>query len=201
MNNISYYERTIKHAQQYEIDKLKLIDFYQLKNKKNYEYNVIQKKIFFGKENTINKIDKKKKYSDYLVFRQLLQKEYDIEDIKLELENTKETINYSKNLREEFYRYFKLTKDDIENTPQTQNYESYKIKENSNKEIKNDYCIDDFLKKCSLLKKKEKLIEEIENKTKFQIFSDLEKASDKYYASNININQLNLQYFEQKKKF
>jgi hypothetical protein len=51
------------------------------------------------------------------------------------------------------------------------------------------------------LKKKEKLIEEIENKTKFQIFSDLEKASDKYYASNININQLNLQYFEQKKKF
>ena len=200
MNNISYYERTIKHAQQYEIDKLKLIDFYQLKNKKNYEYNVIQKKIFFGKENTINKIDKKKKYSDYLVFRQLLQKEYDIEDIKLELENTKETINYSKNLREEFYRYFKLTKDDIENTPQTQNYESNKIKENSNKEIKNDYCIDDFLKKCSLLKKKEKLIEEIENKTKFQIFSDLEKASDKYYASNININQLNLQYFEQKKK-
>jgi hypothetical protein len=167
MNNISYYERTIKHAQQYEIDKLKLIDFYQLKNKKNYEYNVIQKKIFFGKENTINKIDKKKKYSEYLIFRQLLQKEYDIEDIKYELENAKEIVNYSKNIREEFYRYFKLRKDEI-NTISQQNLEIINNNIGDFNDDMNNLFIDDFLKKCSLLKKKEKFNEEIEKKVNFK---------------------------------
>ena len=60
--------------------------------------------------------------------------------------------------------------------------------------------IDDFLKKCSLLKKKEKSNEEIEKKSKFQIYSDLEKESDEYNAAFINLNKLNLQYYEQKQK-
>jgi hypothetical protein len=64
----------------------------------------------------------------------------------------------------------------------------------------NNLFIDDFLKKCSLLKKKEKFNEEIEKKSKFQIYSDLEKESDKYNASFVNLNKLNLQYYEQKQK-
>jgi hypothetical protein len=52
------FEKTIKLAQQYKIDKKKLIDFYQIKKKDKYKYNIIQKKIFFRRENTINKIDK-----------------------------------------------------------------------------------------------------------------------------------------------
>ena len=73
--------------------KKKLIYFYQIKKKIN-KYNIIQKLIFFRRGNTINKIDKKKNYSEYLIFRQLLQKEYDIADIKFELENPKEIVNY-----------------------------------------------------------------------------------------------------------
>ena len=50
------------------------------------------------------------------------------------------------------------------------------------------------------MKKKEKFNEEIEKKSKFQIYSDLEKESDKYNASFVNLNKLNLQYYEQKQK-
>ena len=198
-NNTLIFEKTIKHAQQYKIDKKKLIEFYQIKKKDKYKYNIIQKKIFFGRENTINKIDKKKKYSEYLIFRQLLQKEYDIEDIKYELENAKEILNYSRNIREDFYRYFKLRKDEINIIPQ----QNLDIINNNVQNVNNDMnnlFIDDFLKKCSLLKKKEKFNEEIEKKSKFQIYSDLEKESDKYNASFVNLNKLNLQYYEQKQK-
>ena len=198
-NNSFFLEKTIKIAQQYKIDKKKLIDFYQIKKKDKYKYNIIQKKIFFGRENTINKIDKRKKYSEYLIFRQLLQKEYDIEEIKFELENAKEIVNYSKNIREDFYRYFKLRKDEINIIPQ-QNLDIINNNvENVNNDM-NNLFIDDFLKKCSLLKKKEKFNEEIEKKSKFQIYSDLEKESDKYNASFVNLNKLNLQYYEQKQK-
>ena len=198
-NNTLIFEKTIKHAQQYKIDKKKLIEFYQIKKKDKYKYNIIQKKIFFGRENTINKIDKRKKYSEYLIFRQLLQKEYDIEDIKYELENAKEILNYSRNIREDFYRYFKLRKDEINIIPQ-QNLDIINNNvENVNNDM-NNLFIDDFLKKCSLLKKKEKFNEEIEKKSKFQIYSDLEKESDKYNASFVNLNKLNLQYYEQKQK-
>ena len=198
-NNSFFLEKTIKIAQQYKIDKKKLADFYQKKKKDKYQYNIIQKKIFFGRENTINKIDKRKKYSEYLIFRQLLQKEYDIEDIKYELENAKEILNYSRNIREDFYRYFKLRKDEINIIPQ-QNLDIINNNvENVNNDM-NNLFIDDFLKKCSLLKKKEKFNEEIEKKSKFQIYSDLEKESDKYNASFVNLNKLNLQYYEQKQK-
>ena len=198
-NNTLIFEKTIKHAQQYKIDKKKLIEFYQIKKKDKYKYNIIQKKIFFGRENTINKIDKKKKYSEYLIFRQLLQKEYDIEDIKYELENAKEIVNYSKNIREEFYRYFKLRKDEI-NTISQQNLEIINNNIGDFNDDMNNLFIDDFLKKCSLLKKKEKFNEEIEKKSKFQIYSDLEKESDEYNAEFVNLNKLNLQYYEQKQK-
>ena len=57
-DNSLTFEKTIKLAQQYKIDKKKLIDFYQIKKKDKYKYNIIQKKIFFRRENTINKIDK-----------------------------------------------------------------------------------------------------------------------------------------------
>ena len=198
-NNSFFLEKTIKIAQQYKIDKKKLAEFYKKKKKDKYQYNIIQKKIFFGRENTINKIDKRKKYSEYLIFRQLLQKEYDIEDIKYELENAKEILNYSRNIREDFYRYFKLRKDEINIIPQ----QNLDIINNNVQNVNNDMnnlFIDDFLKKCSLLKKKEKFNEEIEKKSKFQIYSDLEKESDKYNASFVNLNKLNLQYYEQKQK-
>ena len=154
-DNSLTFEKTIKLAQQYKIDKKKLIDFYQIKKKDKYKYNIIQKKIFFRRENTINKIDKQKKYAEYLIFRQLLQKEYDIEDIKFELENAKEIENYSKNIREDFYRYFKLRKDEI-TTMSQQDLEIINNNIGNLNQDMNILFIDDFLKKCSLLKKKEK---------------------------------------------
>ena len=52
----------IIEAQKYEFDKKQIHDFYGLKKKEEFQYNIIQKKIIFAKENTINKINKKLKY-------------------------------------------------------------------------------------------------------------------------------------------
>ena len=115
----------IIEAQKYEFDKKQIHDFYGLKKKEEFQYNIIQKKIIFAKENTINKINKKLKYSNYLVFRSLLQSEYDLEDMKEEMENGLQIINYSKNLRNDLYKYFNIDQSEINKTSNLINDNSF----------------------------------------------------------------------------
>jgi len=150
-------EKTIKEAQKYEFDKKQIFDYYGIKKKEKPVYNVVQKKIIFAKENTINKIDKKLKYSNYLIFRSLLQSEFDFEDMKEEMENGLEMINYSKNIRNYLYRHFNIDKNEIYNTISKLNNKNYinSFSENKKININSFLLVDDFLKNCRLLKMKE----------------------------------------------
>ncbi len=186
----------IIEAQKYEFDKKQINDFYGFKKKVEFQYNIIQKKIIFAKENTINKINKKLKYSNYLVFRSLLQSEYDLEDMKEEMENGLQIINYSKNLRNDLYKYFNIDQSEINKTSNLNN----SFLKNKKSNINNILLIDDFLKKCKLLKIKENIDIDQNLKTNFQIFSNLDKPSDEFSANSLNFKKLNINYFKQKQK-
>ena len=200
MDKKSFIEANkIIEAQNYEFDKKQIHDFYGIKKKDIFQYNVIQKKIIFAKENTINKINKKLKYSNYLVFRSLLQSEYDLEDMKEEMENGLQIINYSKNLRNDLYKYFNIDQSEIYNKTINLINDS-SIFKNKQNNINNNLLIDDFLKKCKLLKIKENINLDQNLKTNFQIFSNLDKPSDEFSANSLNFNKLNIRYFKQKQK-
>ena len=92
-------EKTIIEAQKYELDKEPIKKFYGIKEKIENDYNIIEKKIIFSKENSITKIDKKLKFSHFQTFRSLLLSEFNLEEMKEEFENANQLITYSQNLR------------------------------------------------------------------------------------------------------
>ena len=106
-------EKHIFDAQKYEIDEKQIYDFYKIIPKQEPAYNVIKKQVAFGKDISFKHIDKNKKYSNYSTFRELLQKEIDIEDIKSDIEETKLLMNLSENTRYKFYSYFRLDRADF----------------------------------------------------------------------------------------
>ena len=100
-------EKHIFDAQKYEIDEKQIYDFYKIIPKQEPVYNVIKKQVAFGRDIAFKKIDKNKKYSNYIIFRDLMQKELDIEDIKSDIEQAKLLMNLSENTRYKFYSYFR----------------------------------------------------------------------------------------------
>ena len=115
------------------------------------------------------------------------------------MENGLQIINYSKNLRNDLYKYFNIVQSEIYNktTNLVHDNSFFKNKQNN---INNNLLIDDFLKKCKLLKIKENIDIEQNLKTNFQIFSNLDKPSDEFSANSLNFNKLNINYFKQKQK-
>ena len=100
-------------AQKYELDEKQVYDFYKIIPKQEPIYNVIKKQVAFGKDIKYNnKMEKNKKHSNYCLFRELMQKELDIEDIKVDIEQTKLLLNSSENMRNKFYSYFHMDRND-----------------------------------------------------------------------------------------
>ena len=209
-------EKSIIEAQKYEIDKKKIVDFYGLKLKKERVYNVIKKDIAFEKESGFKTIDTNKRYSHYLVFRELLQKEFGIEDIKSDLEQVKLLINVSENTRNEFYRFFQFDKldyilnHDSHNQSQTgtkldgaYTVRNTKSEENTRDKIKSDKFLDinDFIRKCKMLTRKRDLKKDDDILKKFKLFSELNLSSNKFEAMDSyysNKNKLNNKYYLEK---
>ena len=208
-------EKSIIEAQKYEIDKKQIYDFYGIIPKKERKYNVIKKQIAFGKQSAFKNIDPNKKYSNYMVFRALFQKEYDIEDIKSEIEQVKLLVNLSENTRDEFYRFFHFDRADYINNGEGQTPTQIGIgmkgdaiytpknSDESRKRPINDIVlsVNDFIRKCKMLRRKR---EEDDNKdiTKlFKMYSDLNIPSNKFAAMDnfySNKNKLNNKYYLEK---
>ena len=205
-------EKSIIEAQKYEIDKKQLLDFYGKKPKTERKYNVIKKQIAFGKDIAFKKIDPNKKYSNYLVFRELLQKELDIEDIKAEIEQVKLLVNLSENNRDEFYRYFHFDRVDYLHQVEAPTQIGIGMKgdalytknsDDSRKKPMTDILltVNDFIRKCKMLRKKREEDDNNEKAKTFKIFSDLNIPSNKYEAMDSSLgnkNRLNNKYFLQK---
>ena len=207
-------EKSIIEAQKYEIDKKQIYDFYGIIPKKERVYNVIKKQIAFGKDST-GKIDKNKKYSNYLVFREIFQKEYDIEDVKSEIEQVKLLINLSENTRDEFYRFFQFDRVDYINNDESQTPTQIgvgmkgdaifttKNSDESRKLPKKDLVlsVNDFIRKCKMLRRKrdENINDDIIKN--FKVYSDLNIPSNKFDAIDSIFskkNKLNDKYFKEK---
>ena len=208
-------EKSIIEAQKYEIDKKQIYDFYGLIPKKERVYNVIKKQIAFGKHSAFKNIDPNKKYSNYMVFRELLQKQYDIEDIKSEIEEVKLLVNFSENTRDDFYRFFHFDRADYIHNAEGQTptqigigmkgdaIYSPKNSDESRKRPINDIflSVNDFIRKCKMMRRKR---EEDDNKDKtkvFKMYSDLNMPSNKFAAMDSyysNKNKLNNKYYLEK---
>ena len=200
-------EKSIVEAQKYEIDKKQIYDFYGIIPKKERVYNVIKKQIAFGKENSFSKIkiEHSKLYSNYLVFREILQKEIDNNEIKYEMEEVKALINLSENTRDEFYRYFHLDRADAllygdTITPLFNDTKSKNIKYNKPEKIT---TVSDFIKKCKMLRRKRDGDDGEDKGLAFKVFSDYNIPSNKFEAMDNVIgkkNKLNIKYYHQKQK-
>lgn len=193
-------EKTIIEAQKYELDKQQIMKFYGIKEKLYTEYNVVQKKIIFSKESSVSKIDKKLKYSNYQTFRQLLLSEYNLEEMKEEFEKANELIQYSEKLRGEMVRYFGFGYDRFDDT--STNYTDTSSNEPKKKlktMIQTVMFADDFLKRCRLLKLKQRKEKE-PIQTGFKLFSDLDKPSDPFSMHNIRDEKLFTKFLHQKEK-
>lgn len=202
-------EKSIIEAQKYEIDKKQIYDFYGKKPKTERKYNVIKKQIAFGRDIAFKKIDPNKKYSNYSVFRELLQKEIDIEDIKAEIEQAKLLVNLSENNRDEFYQYFHFDRVDylIQGESPTQigigmkgDALYTKNSDDSRKKQMTDIVltVNDFIRKCKMLRKKREEDDNNEKAKTFKIFSDLNIPSNKFEAMDSSLgnkNRLNNKYF------
>ena len=209
-------EKSIIEAQKYEIDKKQIYDFYGITPKKERKYNVIKKQIAFGKDSAFKKIDKNKKYSNYLVFRELLQKEYDIEDIKSEIEQVKLLINLSENTRDEFYRFFQFDRADYnihngETTTPTKigigmKGDAINTDRNADDNRKRQMgdivlSVNDFIRKCKMLRRKRDEDENNDKSKVFKVYSDLNIPSNKFACMNhyySNKNKLNNKYYLEK---
>ena len=197
-------EKHIFDAQKYEIDEKQIYDFYKIIPKQEPVYNVIKKQVAFGRDIAFKKIDKNKKYSNYIIFRDLMQKELDIEDIKSDIEQAKLLMNLSENTRYKFYSYFRLDRADFIKTNETTNkfINIKKKQENLNSNNNEALPMNDFLRKCIMLRRKR---EEDDNKGKsktFTIYSDLNIKSTQFDAMNylINKNKLSEKFYQQKQK-
>ena len=200
-------EKSIVEAQKYEIDKKQIYDFYGIIPKKERIYKVIKKQIAFGKENFFSKIkiEHSKQYSNYLVFREIFQKEIDNNEIKYEMEEIKALINLSENTRDEFYRYFHLDRADAllygdTITPISTDNKSKSIKYKKPEKITS---VSDFIKKCKMLRRKRDGEDEEDKGLAFKVFSDLNIPSNKFEAMDSVIgrkNKLNIKYYQQKQK-
>ena len=197
-------EKHIFDAQKYEIDEKQIYDFYKIIPKQEPVYNVIKKQVAFGRDIAFKKIDKNKKYSNYIIFRDLMQKELDIEDIKSDIEQAKLLMNLSENTRYKFYSYFRLDRADFIKTNETTNkfINIKKKQENLNTNNNEALPMNDFLRKCIMLRRKR---EEDDNKGKsktFTIYSDLNIKSTQFDAMNylINKNKLSEKFYQQKQK-
>ena len=202
-------EKSIIEAQKYEIDKKQIYDFYGKKPKEERVYNVIKKQIAFGKDTSFEKIDKNKKYSNYLVFRENLQKELDIEDIKSEMEQVKLLINLSENTRDEFYHFFHFDRADYINNGEIPTHTQMGIgmkgdpiftTKNSD-ENRQPLSVKDFLRKCTMLRRKREEKDNNDTTKSFKVYSDLNIPSNKYAAMDCLYSKkkkLNEKFFNQK---
>ena len=192
-------EKTIIEAQKYELDKEPIKKFYGIKEKIENDYNIIEKKIIFSKENSITKIDKKLKFSHFQTFRSLLLSEFNLEEMKEEFENANQLITYSQNLRKYIASQLNISSTSFNENLSTQAEEKNQKPKKLKNVIHTVMFADDFLKKCKLLKLKQNPQPPPKEKSTFRIFSDLEKKSD-IYSIKINNKNLNLQFYHQKNK-
>ena len=197
-------EKYMFEPQQYEIDEKQIYDFYKIIPKKEPKYNVIKKQVAFCKDIAFKKIDNNKKFNNYCIFRDYMQKKIDIDDIKSDIEQVKSLINQSENIRNKFYSYFHIDRADIIKTNEYSKFINIRKKKPENNYPINSEALsnNDFLRKCIMLKRKR---EEDDNKEKsktFTLFSDLDIKSNKFNAVNflVNKNKLSEKYYEQKKK-
>ena len=197
-------EKYIFDAQKYEIDEKQIYDFYQIIPKQERVYNVIKKQVAYGKDIAFKQIDKNKKFSNYSIFRQYMQKEVDIEDIKSDIEQAKLLMNLSENTRYKFYSYFRLDRADFIKTNETNNKFINIRKKPEKNNLINDEVLptNDFLRKCIMLRRKREEDDNLEKPKTFTIFSDLNIQSGKFEAMNflVNKNKLSEKYYQQKQK-
>ena len=203
-------EKSIIEAQKYEIDKNQINDFYGRKPKTERVYNVIKKQIAFGKDTSFEKIDKNKKYSNYLVFREIFQKEIDIEDIKLEMDQVKLLINLSENTRDEFYHFFHFDRVDYISNGDTQTRTQIGIgmkgdaiftTKNSDESKDVVSSVKDFIRKCTMLRRKREEDDNNKIAKSFKVYSDLNLQSNKYDAMDSLYSKkkkLNEKFYKQK---
>ena len=199
-------EKYIIDAQQYELDEKQIYDFYSIIPKEIPKYNVIKKQVAFGKDTVHKKLDKNKKFSNYTIFRDLMQKELDIEDIKSDIEQVKLLLNKSENTRYKFYSYFRLDRaDHIKSKDNTNKFINIRTKQGQNiNSIKNNEALpyNDFLRKCIMLRRKREDEDNKEKQKSFTIYSDFDVKSTKFDAINflVNKNKLSEKYYQQKQK-
>ena len=198
-------EKYIIDAQQYELDEKQIYDFYSIIPKEIPKYNVIKKQVAFGKDIAHTKLDKNKKYSNYTIFRDFMQKEIDIEDIKSDIEQVKYLINKSESTRYKFYSYFRMDRADYIKSYDYTKFINIRSKQGQNTNSKkNNEALpnNDFLRKCIMLRRKKDDEDNKERQKTFTLFSDLDVKSTKFDAINflVNKNKLSEKYFEQKQK-
>ena len=196
-------EKHIFDAQNYEIDKKQIYDIYKISPKKENIYNVIKKQVAFGKDIAFKQKSENKKFNNYIVFRDYMQKELDIDDIKSDIEQVKSLINLSENTRYKFYSYFRLDRNDFIKTNETSKFINIKKKpEKMNSINNNPLPKNDFLRKCVMLRRKRDEDDLKEKQKTFTIYSDLNIQSSKFDAINflVNKNKLSEKYYEQKQK-
>ena len=199
-------EKHIFDAQKYEIDEKQIYDFYKIIPKEEPVYNVIKKQIAFGKDIAFQQKDKNKKFSNYNIFRDYMQKELDIEDIKSDIEQVKLLLNKSENTRYKFYSYFKLDRaDHIKSKDNINKFINIRTKQGQNiNTIKNNEALpyNDFLRKCIMLRRKREDEDNKEKQKSFTIYSDFDVKSTKFDAINflVNKNKLSEKYYQQKQK-
>ena len=198
-------EKYIIDAQQYELDEKQIYDFYSIVPKEIPKYNVIKKQVAFGKDTVHKKLDKNKKFSNYTMFRDFMQKEIDIEDIKSDIEQVKLLLNNSENTRYKFYSYFRLDRADHIKQNNYKKFINIRTKQGQNdNKIKNNEALpyNDFLRKCIMLRRKRDDEDNKQKQKTFTIYSDFDVKSTKFDAINflVNKNKLSEKYYQQKQK-
>jgi len=208
-----------KDAHLYEIDKEKLRRIYNITEKKKREYKVYERKIIYANTERSLIIDKyemeKSYFSNYKFFRDYLLSGYESDDIKIELNEIRNILKTSKNLRENIQSQYKLglidetnlehedkpaddkktgNKSDVEKRKAAQG----KTKFLATKRIQKPGVIENFAKMCRLFTIKPPE-EKREMKPVFKLFSELNTPTDAF-SQTMNENHLKNKFLYYKKK-
>lgn len=186
-------------AHMYEINKEKLKQVYNIPTKSKKEYEIIEKKVIYAKDEKkvfLSREEMERNYfSNYKYFRDYLITGFESEETKGELQEIKQLIENSKTLRENLMKHFDIQMEEGGGNQEQENNSSHSGA--GSLMMKNKF-LNNFAKMCKLLKFKENS-DKTENTSVFKLYSELNNPSD-VYSFSINENFLTNKLLNFKKK-
>lgn len=210
-------------AHLYHLDPSTIKKIYNKENKILREYQIVEKRILFSKDDryfnnfntneyslTLTKEQLENKYySNFDFFREYLMNPFEDKEISLELKETKELIDHSKNLRKNLEKYFEIenlhnefdNNDRFDNDMQQQSDTKLTASIGGGSSIfTKTKFMNNFLKMCKLLTlKSEDNTNKFNKIKKFKVYSELTEPSDIFsFSLNENLLKTNLLNYQKK---